>query len=199
MKKFIPLLLAFVLMLCLLGGCSDEDAVFYTNIDGQSTTLIYRDLDSGRLIAGKDTYEFELSSHNYNTSLTLTYPDGQVATLTRSSGANGSVWVDGANLNDMKSAGYMSIYEVEKALERYSPSTDDSNEPKPSPLPALIATAAGLVMLFVPRAAWWLRGGWMFRDVEPSDFALGLYRVLGGIVAFAGVIYLIYVIVVHFA
>ena len=48
----------------------------------------------------------------------------------------------------------------------------------------------GIVDLVAPEAAWYLGGGWKFKDAEPSDAALVLTRIGGGICILIGFIML---------
>ena len=57
-----------------------------------------------------------------------------------------------------------------------------------NPLLGLLAIAVGIFNLAVPRTAWYLSYGWRFKDAEPSDAALALGRLGGGIAVFAGLL-----------
>ena len=55
----------------------------------------------------------------------------------------------------------------------------------------LLFMALGLLGAVAPRAAWYLAEGWKFRDVEPSDLALVMNRVLGVVFLVAGILALL--------
>ena len=48
----------------------------------------------------------------------------------------------------------------------------------------------GLFNLISPRTGWYLSYGWRFKDAEPSDAALVMARIGGGIAILIGVILL---------
>ena len=51
-----------------------------------------------------------------------------------------------------------------------------------------------LVSVIAPRAIWFVREGWKFRDTEPSNMVLAVYRIKG-IVCFIAVPILYFVII----
>ena len=44
---------------------------------------------------------------------------------------------------------------------------------------SLFLLVAGIWFVCAPRSAWWISRGWWFKNAEPSDLALILYRVGG--------------------
>lgn len=56
----------------------------------------------------------------------------------------------------------------------------------------LLLAAIGLLNLLAPRVSWYLSYGWRFRNAEPSDAALVLGRIGGGIVLFIGFLLIIF-------
>ena len=48
--------------------------------------------------------------------------------------------------------------------------------------------AIGLWAVISPRSAWYVCFGWQYKDAEPSDEALYVFRVVGGFAIFLGVI-----------
>ncbi|WP_340026522.1 DUF6199 family natural product biosynthesis protein [Paenibacillus sp. FSL K6-1096] len=54
-----------------------------------------------------------------------------------------------------------------------------------------IIVAIGLVIAVWPKAAWYLRLGWRFKNAEPSGLALGAERVTGVILVIAGFILMV--------
>ena len=48
--------------------------------------------------------------------------------------------------------------------------------------------ALGLFHLISPHTAWYLSHGWRFKDAEPSDLALALNRMGGGIALLIGLL-----------
>lgn len=51
----------------------------------------------------------------------------------------------------------------------------------------LLLAAVGLFDLLAPHVSWYLAYGWRFKDAEPSDVALVLGRIGGGIALLAGI------------
>ena len=56
---------------------------------------------------------------------------------------------------------------------------------------ALLLCGVGIFNLAAPKARWYLSYGWRFKDAEPSDAAITLSRIGGGIAVVIGVIMLI--------
>lgn len=53
-----------------------------------------------------------------------------------------------------------------------------------------VVLLGGIIGLAAPKVIWWLTTGWRIKDAEPSDFALIVYRIIGGLVIIAGIIML---------
>lgn len=56
---------------------------------------------------------------------------------------------------------------------------------------SIVAIVVGIIGLAAPQALWWVEMGWMIRDAEPSDAALVVNRIIGGLLIFVGVMMLI--------
>jgi hypothetical protein len=56
---------------------------------------------------------------------------------------------------------------------------------------AFLLFVLGLINIFAPYVGWYMTEGWKFKDAEPSDAALLLYRI-GGVI---GVIVSIYIFI----
>lgn len=115
---------------------------------------------------------------------TITLPSG--VSVTRTEQGNSTSW---------SAAPTVSNADIEKAQRAYDlwasnrPRTEERTGPV---LFALFAIAVGLFNLLAPQMAWYLAGGWKFRDAEPSDLAISLHRVGGGIGVVIGVGLLIF-------
>lgn len=68
-----------------------------------------------------------------------------------------------------------------------SPIRTGTNHPFVAPL----LCGVGIFNLAAPKASWYLSYGWRFKDAEPSDEAITLSRIGGGITIVIGVIMLI--------
>ena len=53
----------------------------------------------------------------------------------------------------------------------------------------LVLLVIGGISLAAPQVTWYLEYGWRFKDAEPSDLALGVNRVIGGIVIVFAVVW----------
>ncbi|GIQ63329.1 hypothetical protein PACILC2_18970 [Paenibacillus cisolokensis] len=52
-------------------------------------------------------------------------------------------------------------------------------------LVGMLMLIVGIINVLFPRAMWWLKDGWKFRDAEPSGLALTLGRVSGAVLTIA--------------
>ncbi|PTX95184.1 hypothetical protein DB345_12920 [Spartobacteria bacterium LR76] len=62
------------------------------------------------------------------------------------------------------------------------------------PIFAGLGLLLGVIGLFFPKAIWWLREGWKFRDAEPSNTALIITRI-GSLLATGMAVALLYMFI----
>lgn len=65
---------------------------------------------------------------------------------------------------------------------------EDTQYDVPSPLLVIALFGLGAWNLISPQSAWWLAHGWWYKDGEPSDLALILYRLAGAFMILVGVV-----------
>ena len=166
-------------VLCLLA------AILLTACGGQrENTNTYEkdgytvDLENRTITHGEDVYTFEISGGGSGSSIRITYPNGATYfwEWTGTSGHGG--WSD--DYDPERYADGDTLME----LVNFQPPRESSGHP----LLGLLVIAAGIFNLAVPRTAWYLSYGWRFKDAEPSDAALALGRLGGGIAVFAGLL-----------
>jgi hypothetical protein len=116
----------------------------------------------------------------YDTSgaITVTYPDGSVYSQREMNGATAVYDDDDAAEAKGYLAGYDIVWAIEDAIDQ---DRNDSASDGSSPLIAVVLLLLGVWNLFAPKSVWWLGHGWAYRNAEPSDLALTMYR-LGGVV-----------------
>ena len=166
------------LMLCLLA------AILLTACGGQERSSVYEkngytvDRENCTIVHGEDVYTYEISGGG--SSIQITYPNGATYHWTWSGNMGYGGWSDGYD-PERYADGDTLIDLVD-----FQPPRESSG----NPLLGLLALAAGVFNLVSPRTAWYLSYGWRFRDAEPSDEALVLGRVGGGIAVFLGLLLL---------
>ena len=170
-------LLCFLLMLFLLTGCGAqrETLTVYTVTVGDEEFRI--DTAAQTIWADDELYHYEISGDN----TTITYPNGAFYFWTETEMGGYGGWSD-----DYDAERYPHGSTLLSALEQTRP--EPPREGRGGRIIAgLILIALGVFYLCKPELAWMLRYGWAFRDAEPSDLALGMARVAGGIAVMIGI------------
>ena len=138
------------------------------------------DREAGTITHGEDVYTYAISGGGSSSTIRITYPNGATYhwTWSGNSGYGSGGWSD--DYDPERYADGDTLME----LVNFQPPRESSG----SPLLGLLAIAVGIFNLAVPRTAWYLSYGWRFKDAEPSDAALALGRLGGGIAVFAGLL-----------
>lgn len=197
MKRILSIVLALA-MLALLGGCggqNDREIAYSAKIGDVDATIIFTDPDNGRIVTDAGTYEFEHSEYSYQVAFTLTYPNGESTMLYKAQGAASAKWTDGASPREMERLGYLDINRACNAVEACNPVFDEGRKLVDLNWPligaALLIGIISIISVASPDGMWHFNIGWMFRNAEPSDLLLNLYRVFGYIGIVAAVIMLL--------
>ena len=169
MRRVILLCLsALLLLLTACGGSRRDGDPSVFEKDGYTV-----DLERQTITHGEDVYTFSVSGGGSSSTIRIIYPNGASYFWTWSGNSGHGGWSD-----DYDPARYTDG-DTLMALIDFRPEPEGSGG---SPLLALLLLAVGLFDLISPRTAWYLGYGWRFKDAEPSDAALVLYRV-GGVIA----------------
>ena len=185
-------LFCIVGILLFLAACGRETAerqaeAIEMEVEGQSAVVRFDQgtLSSGTIEAGENEYAF---AYDMSGALTIRYPNGSVFTLVNG-GAAASLEYDG---EEFRSKGYLDglslVWGLESALEQ---ARGTSGKNSPSPLLAMVLSSLGLWNLLAPRSVWYLSSGWRYKNVEPSDGAIIVYRLGGVALLFFGVMCLL--------
>lgn len=172
-KCLVPLLLGLFL---LLAGCSGEQAGTYEVTVGENTFTV--DREAGTISGGGQVCRYTAEGDE----IRITYPDG--ASYFEERHTNGST----AGWNDLYESGSRVPGEVlTEALTQEVPKAPGEGG---MALFGLLLIALGIWNVASPRSAWYLSYGWRYKNVEPSDAALVLGRVGGGVGIVAGAAFL---------
>ena len=168
MKRFLPLLL-----LCLLlAGCGQakvEQTVYEYNgftVDTQAQTIT----------RGDDVYRYAYSANK----VTITYPNGAEYWWRYEQNGGSGGW-NGDYDTDRYADGWTLVNALSYKAHQ---ETDGSG----NGFLGLLLMALGLFHLISPHTTWYLSHGWRFKDAEPSDLALALNRMGGGIALLIGLL-----------
>ena len=84
--------------------------------------------------------------------------------------------------------GYAMGFDLAWAVSDAVDSTRHTTGKRVNPVSSVLLLAMGGWFAFFPRSAWWLARGMWYKNAEPSDLALVLYRLGGGGLLFVGVL-----------
>ena len=169
-RPLIFVLLVFFLLSCLAGcGSEKENGAVAVEYGG---TVFLVDKSAGTIRGGSHTYSFE----NTGSGLKITYPDGSTYIWQQTGGVT-----VGSGSSDPSASGYASASVLREVLEQASAVRQDQAKSRHTGI-GILLLLVGIVNAVWPRAGWYLGGGWRYKDAEPSDAALLLYRG-GGIAA----------------
>ncbi len=191
MKRTTAIFALILAAVMLLAGCKKEPLpkVYTVYSYGAPYTI---DTEGRTISDGTYTYGYEYAASG--SSVSFTYPDGNVYSAgiqsANSSGAGGlSAGTISADYD--YSSGYTDplslCYALASPRETKRAASSGSNHP----FVALLLCGVGIFNLAAPKASWYLSYGWRFKDTEPSDAAITLSRIGGGIAVVIGVIMLI--------
>lgn len=166
MRRMLCLALVLLLSLC---ACSSEDRPEQEiEYKGSLYTI---NMEDGTITSGGQVYRYEQSPG----SGTFTYPDGSTCWWSRRD--DGELW-GYSDDHDPEAGGYVDGYTLLDVLEAAEPQgTGDTNGGQL--LAGLLFLAIGAFNAVSPIRVWELSHGWRFKNAEPSDAVLAVYRIVG--------------------
>ena len=193
MKKWFIWILA-VIMFALLPACNKPVPAPRTEtaeINGQTLTITFdeHNLSAGKIATDSGEYTFAYTASGQDTTLTIVYPDGYVYSQTQHNG--GISFPAAYDAAEREAKGYMDGFSLAWAIENAMGGKAPAGNNGASPLLAIILLALGAWNTFAPKTAWWLARGWWYKNAEPSELALVLYRGLGVLLIVIGLICLV--------
>ena len=186
MKRAIALALTFLLLLT-AAGCGDSVTVTergpYTVgiTDGvESVALTVDPINQTITAENGDVYTYTITS----TEVTFRYPSGESYLWDFANGIGYGSLIQ-------PEEGYLDYSTLEAALSEEVEAVTPAKSKNPGYLFfAFFCFLIGGLNLAFPYAGWYLKYGWRFKDAEPSDAALVLNRVAGGILVIIGIVFL---------
>lgn len=182
-KRMICLIAALALLL--LCGCAGGGAgnIRTKRVDGVTYTI---DTEAQTISDGRFTYRYTIQGNR----ITITYPNGATWWMSYSGNSGAvNVFYGGHSDNYDESVSAYGYAEGD-TLKNLVFSPPKSAEERESPIIAILMIIIGLFNLASPRTAWYLSCGWRFKDAEPSEAALVLGRLGGGVLMLVGAIIL---------
>ena len=168
---FLMLCLLAAILLTACGGRRENPNIFEK--DGFTVNR-----EAGTITHGEDVYTYEISGGGSGSSIRITYPNGAAYFWEWTGNGGHGGWSD--DYDPVRYTDGDTLID----LVNFQPPRESSG----NPLLGLLVIALGIFNLAVPRTAWYLSYGWRFKDAEPSDAALVLGRIGGGIAVFAGLL-----------
>ena len=180
------LFLLIITSILLVSGCTREhvvDADYITIVDGQTITVLFNEgtRSEGTIKSENGVYTF---AYSFDGTFTVVYPNGYEYSQRNINGGITSSWSLDKSAEEL---GFIDGFGLEWAVRNASQSTM-GNQRTVSPIISILLIGLGLFNIILPKNLWWLSRGWMYKNVDPSDLALGIYRVIGIIFVFFGII-----------
>ena len=171
MKKIILLLMSIVMMISVCACSSDVDTTYTVTKNGTDYVV---DAENCTIFDDENVYQYTFSKSSSGYNVKITYPDGSFYSYNKE--ISGSISTGSGSWSD--------DYDEERYIDgQILCDLLIDHEPKDSksvnPVLILVLIGVGIFFLAFPRAAWFLEYGWRYKDVEPSDVALGFQRAGG--------------------
>lgn len=175
MRRMLCLALILLLSLC---ACSSDDRT-EQEIEYKENHYTVN-MEDGTITSGGQVYRYERNPG----SGTFTYPDG--STCWWSQRDDWELW-GCSDDHDPEAGGYVDGYTLLEVLEAAEPrGTLDANGGLL--LAGVLFLVVGAFHAVSPTAAWTLSHGWRFKNAEPSDAVLPVYRIAGIAACIIGVL-----------
>lgn len=129
------------------------------------------------IIHNETSYKFDISGNR----VTVTFPDGSTYWETQQGDSSFGGWSDDFNMYNYSLASNL----IEALDSEMPPSPQD--ESSNNIWAAFILIILGGFSLAFPYASWYISYGWRYKNAEPSDTALIMARISGGIAVIVGV------------
>lgn len=186
MKKWLVFLFAMSLIfsLCSCTSSDSADISYTTSVNGINLTV---NPEEGTISDGTNLYRYTVSAYANGYKVNITYPDGsswwwnEQRSGEFSSGSGG--WSD-----DYDETSYIEGSVLQKAVISRIP---EPQEPK-NILLIVVLIAVGIFNLFFPQTSWYLGYGWRYSNAEPSEAALVLNRIGGGVAVAVALLLLLF-------
>ena len=163
MKKLY--LLFTVLFLFILGGCSSTYTVT------KEETVFTVNTKQNTISDGTNLYQYTISGNSVDHyEIRITYPNGSSYWREGSSSSGASGWSDDYDQNYYVDGSTLCDILVEREKKLSGPSYGWIV------IPLLII---GIFHTFFPYKAWYLRTGWRYKNLHPSDISLKISRAIG--------------------
>ena len=177
-----------ILMFFSLTACSEyveEPLLKVVEIAGKTGTIKF---DKGTHSAGTITMENGEYKFIYDTNgeITITYPDGYIYTQTNMNGAYATP--ADYDVLEVEAKGYIDGFSLVWGIESAIDERSSNSKGSASPFLAIALVGLGAWNFFAPKSAWWLARGWWYKNAEPSELAVGLYRIGGVLLIFIGIL-----------
>jgi uncharacterized protein YjeT (DUF2065 family) len=160
------------------------DIAYTTSVAGEDIVITFNEgtKSDGTITTENGIYSFSYSADG---TLSIEYPNGYTYS---ERDENGAILVSWPYPETAEELGYIDGFSLAWSI---SAAIDGSKTGYRKSVPVIVSLVIiifGIGLVYSPRSAWWFGGGWRYKDVEASDFSLTLYRLIGGIIVFAGIV-----------
>ncbi len=181
MKKIAAFLTAGLILF--LAGCSSKEAAeidYVTSVDGQEVVVSFFEgtKSEGTITAENGTYSF---SYAMDGTLSIIYPNGYTYSQ---KDINGGIAVSWPHTETAEELGYLNGFFLAQMIS----SASDGNTKSGAAIVSPLSIALGIWFVCSPKSVWWLSRGWWYKNAEPSDLGLLVYRLTGCVLAFIGIL-----------
>ncbi|MDD5934092.1 MAG: hypothetical protein PUC65_00760 [Clostridiales bacterium] len=159
-----------------LCACSSVSTTYTVEEDGINFVV---DTINGTISDGEYTYQYSFSGSDSSYRVDITYPNNSSYWWQQQGASGYGGWSDAYDENR-----YVAGDVLRDVLEHEAPKESNTG----SFLMAIILLVVGIFNISSPRTAWYLEYGWRYKNAEPSDFALIMNRISGGVLIVIAII-----------
>lgn len=179
MKK-IHIFMIIILLVLSLSACSSSADTTYSIIKNGTSYVV--NTENCTISDGSNTYQYSFSGNSSSYNVDITYPDGSTYWFIMSGNSGYGGWSEDYDENRYADGDILREVLIEKAPKESNPGKF---------IAIIFLLAVGIFHSVSPHTAWYLEYGWRYKDVEPSELALGL-NCVGGVVAIIVAIIMIF-------